>query len=158
MQPHQSTPPTLSAEQFFEMVETLLTPPMAALGYHRIHGSVNDQPGSRSILGARGSSPGGTQREDAPFLWFEFGYEAGSDDVARLVGPTDPQSQDEWWVNYEPATGRLELGDWAPVAADHVDWDIRRDHGPCSVSEVHRRLAAVAQAVSVFVQRHGGYP
>ena len=143
----------LSAEEFFGLVEKLLSPPMAALGYHRIHGSVNDQPGSRGGLTATGGD-----RANVPFLWFEYGFEAGSEEVRRLVDPEGPESEDEWWVNYEPSTGRLELGDWRPVAKDLVDWDIWRDDGPCSVAEVERRLAAVGQAVLTFVRERGGFP
>jgi hypothetical protein len=153
MQSGGRVPTSLSAEEFFALVDGSLTAPMAALGYHRIHGSVNDQPGSRSAL----TSPGG-RAEEVPFLWFEFGYESGSDEVTRLVGPRNPQSQEEWWVNYEPSTGRLELGAWEPVAGGRVDWDIRHDDGPCSPSEVQRRLAAVGQAVSAFVRTRGGFP
>jgi hypothetical protein len=143
----------LSADEFFELVETLLGLPMAALGYHRIHGSVNDQPASRGRLTSTG-----VDHADAPFLWFEYGFEAGGEPVRRLVGPRDPESEDEWWVNDEPSTGRLELGDWRPVAKDLVDWDIWRDDGPCSVAEVERRLTAVGQAVLTFVQERGGFP
>ena len=146
-------PPSLSAERFFALVEESLTRPMAALGYQRIHGSVNDQPASRSTLTLSGGRPG-----EVPFLWFEFGYEAGSDEVCRLVGPRDPLSEEEWWVRYEPSTGRLELGDWRPVAGELVDWDIWRDDGPCPPSEVQRRLAAVSQAIFAFVTAHGGFP
>src|SRR4051812_46451229 len=127
--------PALDAGQFFGLVESLLVPPMAALGYHPIHGSVNDQPGSRG----RNSSTGG-DASTSPFLWFEYGFEAGGDEVQRLVGPDDPDSEEEWWVNYQPSTGMLELGDWEPVAGDKVDWDIWRDEGPCSAAEVRRRL------------------
>jgi hypothetical protein len=128
---------------------------MAVLGYHRIHGSVNDEPRSRSALTSSGGQP---QPEEVLFLWFEFGYEAGSDEVCRLVGPRNPLSEEEWWVNYEPSTGRLELGDWQPVAGERVDWDIWRDDGPCPPSEVQRRLAAVGQAIYAFVEAHGGFP
>lgn len=153
MQSDRTAPASLSADEFFALVEASLTAPMAALGYHRIHGSVNDQPGSRGPL----TSSGG-EADKVPFLWFEFGYEAGSDEVTRLVGPRDPQSEEEWWVNYEPSTGWLELGAWEPVAGERVDWDIRRDDGPCSPSEVQRRLAAVGRAISAFVKAHGGFP
>jgi hypothetical protein len=44
------------------------------------------------------------------------------------------------------------------VARDQVDWDIRRDDGPCSASEVKRRLTIVGEAVLAFVQANGGYP
>jgi hypothetical protein len=152
MQPDESTPPTLNAEAFFEMVESLLTPPMAGLGYHRIGGYVNDQPSSRSVLTAPVGGPARTDTEgEVAFPWFEFGYEAGSDDVQRLVGPGDPEREGEWWANYEPATGRLELRDWEPVAREQVDWDIRGDDGPCSESEVRRRLTKVGEAVLAFV-------
>jgi hypothetical protein len=153
MQSDRTTPPSLSADEFFALVDASLTQPMAALGYHRIHGAVNDEPRSRSTLASSGGPP-----EEVPFLWFEFGYEAGSDEVCRLVGPRDPRSEEEWWVNYEPSTGRLELGAWQPVADERVDWDIRSDDGPCSPSEVQRRLAAVGRAVSAFVEAHGGFP
>jgi hypothetical protein len=74
------------------------------------------------------------------------------------VGPLDPMSEEEWWVRYEPATGRLELSDWRPVADHRVDWDVWRDDGPCPPSEVQRRLAAVGQAISAFVEAHGRHP
>jgi hypothetical protein len=153
MQSDRTAPASLRADEFFALVEASLTAPLAALGYHRIQGSVNDQPGSRGPL----TSSGGAA-DEVPFLWFEVGYEAGSDEVTRLVGPRDPQSEEEWWVNYQPSTGRLELGAWEPVAGEHVDWDIRRDDGPCSPSEVQRRLAAVGRAISAFVKAHGGFP
>jgi hypothetical protein len=157
MQPDQ-TEPALSADEFFDLVDRYLTPPIAALGYHRIHGSVNDQPGSRTTLSSMGATPEDTQHRKVAFLWFEFGFEAGSEEVKRLVGPEDPDSEDEWWVNYEPSTGRLELENWRPVAGARVDWDVWRDDGPCSVDEVHRRLGAVGKATLAFVQLHGGFP
>lgn|SRR5690242_7609934 len=84
---------------------------MAALGYHRIDGYVNDQPGSRSInTSTRGNGP------SQPFVRFDFGYEAGNAEVKRLLGPDDPETEDEWWLHYEPATGRLDLHAWRPVA------------------------------------------
>jgi hypothetical protein len=153
MQPDQEASPSLSAGDFFALVDARLTAPMAVLGYHRIGGSVNDQSSSRSPLTRSGGQPG-----KVPFLWFEFGYEAGSDEVCRLVGPADPLSEEEWWVNYEPATGRLELGAWERVAGERVDWDIRRDDGPCTPTEVQRRLAAVGRAISSFVKARGGFP
>lgn len=143
----------LGADEFFGLVDKLLAPSMDALGYHRIHGSVNDQPASRAGLTTTGRG-----RADTPFRWFEYGFEAGGEEVRRLVGPEDPESEDEWWVNYEPSTGRLELRDWQPVAKDLVDWDIQRDDGPCSVAEVERRLAAVGRAVLTFVQERGRFP
>ena len=152
MQQDRRTP--LSADEFFELVEKLLAPPMAALGYNRIHGTVNDQPGSRSALTSTGDRAG----DEAPFLWFQYGFEANGDEVRRLVGPEDPESEDEWWVNYEPSTGLLDLGAWRPVAKEQVNWDIWLDHGPCSAAEVERRLDAVGQAVLAFVQEHGGFP
>ena len=56
---------------------------------------------------------------------------------------------------YESSTGRLELGDWRPVAGGRVDWDVWRDDGPCSVAEVRHRLAAVGEAMFAFVELHG---
>lgn len=139
----------LSAEEFFALVETLLAPPMAALGYHPIHGSVNDQPASRTELTTAGEGCGGP-----PLTRFEYGFEAGSDEVRQLLRPEDPETEDEWWVHYEPSTGRLELHDSRLVA----EYDIWRDDGPCSAAEVERRLAALGQAVLTFVREHGGSP
>lgn len=143
----------LDAGQFFDLVEAVLGPPMAALGYHRIQGFLNDQPGSRSSHTSTGGEPAA-----APFLWFEYGFEAGSDEVRRLVGPEDPESHDELWVNYEPAAGLLELGAWELVVGERVDWDIWRDDGPCTPSEVTRRLTAVGQAIRAFVDERGSFP
>jgi hypothetical protein len=88
MQSDRTATPSLSADELFTLVDALLTPPMAALGYHRIQGFVNDEPRSRSVLSSSGGQP-----EEVPFLWFEFGYEAGSDEVCRLVGPRDGSSR-----------------------------------------------------------------
>lgn len=153
MQSDEPAPSSLSPDRFFGLVDATLTAPMSALGFYRIHGSVNDQPGSRSVLNTTGESA-----TDVPFLWFEVGYEAGSDEVELLVRPEHTPFGDEWWVSYEPATGRLELDAWEPVTGGMVDWDIRRDDGPCSVPEVERRLAAVGQAVTAFVAARGGFP
>jgi hypothetical protein len=153
MQSDGTVPSSLSADDFFGLVEATLTAPMAALGFGRIHGSVNDQPSSRSKLTTTGEST-----TELPFLWFQFGYEAGSDEVELLVNPGDEPVGDEWWVNYAPATGCLELRAWEPVASGRVDWDIWLDDGPCSVPEVKRRLAAVGQAVTAFVAERGGFP
>ena len=144
----------LTAEEFFDLVEAHLTAPMAALGYHRIHGSVHNTPGARSI----NTTGGDTGQESRPYLWFNFGYEAGSSDVCRLLGPDDPDSEDEWWLHYEPGTGTLELGSWEPAVQAYVDWDVRRDEGPCSRDEVERRLSLVGLAVRAFVRDHGGFP
>lgn len=105
---------------------------MAALGYRRIHGVVNDQPRSRTTPTSMGAARKDPEHGKAPFLWLEFGFEAGSEEVKRLVGREHPDSEDEWWLSYEPSTGRLELGDWRPVAGDRVDWDVWRDDGPSS--------------------------
>ena len=101
---------------------------------------------------------GGRAESSRPYAATKVNSGSGSEEVRRRVGPRDPESEDEWWVNYEPSTGRLELGDWNPVARDKVDWDIWRDDGPCSVAEVERRLAAVGQAVLTCVQDRGGFP
>lgn len=140
-----------TGDEFFALVDEHLTPAMAALGYHRIGGYLNNQPASRSRLNrtTRGE-------QEVPFLWFDFGFEAGSDEVMQLVGPEDPDSEDEWWLHYEPPSGRLELNAWRPVADGRVDWDIGHDDGPCSAPEVRRRLRVLAQAVVTFASEHGG--
>lgn len=137
----------LTADEFFGLVEEHLVRPMARLGYHRIHASVNTDPESRG----RNTLTGGSIDAD-PFLWFHYGFEAESGDVMRLMDPDDPDSESEWWVNYEPSTGTLELGDWLPVAEGAVGWDIWRDQGPCTRAEVERRLAAVGASVLAFAR------
>jgi hypothetical protein len=81
MQSDRHAPQSLSADEFFTLIEASLTAPMAALGYHRIQASVNDQPGSRGTLTSAGGQAG-----EVPFLWFEFGYEAGSDGCVAWLG------------------------------------------------------------------------
>ena len=158
MRHNPSNPPSLDADEFFELVDAHLTSPMAALGFNRLIEDVNDNPQSRSS-NAIGSSPSGSNNDQgAPFLWFRLGFEVDREEVRHLLDPEDPESVDEWWVNYEPATGLLELGDWKLVAGDSVDWDIWLDEGPCSPAEVGRRLEAVGRAVFAFVAQHGGYP
>ena len=73
---------------------------------------------------------------------YDFGFEAGSEDVQRLVDPEDPESAEELWLSYEPAR----------------DWDFRSDTGPCAEHEVRRRLAAMGSAVAAFVQSQAGPP
>lgn len=149
-------PTGFTADEFFALVDAHLTDPMAELGYHRIHGSVHDTPGARGAL----TTDGGRVENSEPYLWFNFGFEAGSDDVCRLLGPNDPLSEDEWWLHYEPETGRLELGAWVPAAQPYVDWDLWRDKGPCNRDEVQRRLMAVGMAVRAFVgsaERRGDF-
>ena len=155
---HAQTPPPLSADEFFELVDAHLTGPMAALGFHRLIEDVNGNPESRSS-NAIGAPPSGSNSDrGAPFLWFRLAFEVDSEEVRRLIDPDDPEDVDEWWVSYEPATGLLELGDWEPVAGDSVDWDIWSGVGPCSPGEVRRRLEAVGRAVSDFIARRGGHP
>ncbi len=147
------------SEEFFGLVDDFLRSPMAELGYHRIGGSENHQPQSRGMLTrpaapSRGADPAGT----APFLLYDFGFEAGSDDVRRLVDPQDPETADELWLSYEPATGELDLSAWDSIAEGRVDWDPRSDTGPCSGSAVQRRLADVGRAVTGFARSQGGPP
>lgn len=141
--------PALEAQGFFELVEDHLRPSMSELGYLPIDGYVNDEPASRGA-----NTTGVGESGEVPFRWFEYGFEAGSDEAKLLVRPDDPESGDELWVNYEPATGLLELDDWASVAGRRVDWDIRRDFGPCPPAAVERRLIALGHAVSGFVREH----
>ena len=131
---------------FFALVDELLTPAMTRLGYHRIGGFRNDQPSSReaNLLDAHVSIE---SMGSSDFLWLDFGFEAGSDAVAARVDPTDPDSADELWLSYEPATGTLELDSWAYIAQGRVSWDVRRDSGPCTPAEVGRRLSDLARAV-----------
>ena len=170
----------MGSDEFFGMVDEFLSPWMAELGYHRIGGFENDQPQSRSMLtrsgapsravgsGAKGAlraalrtlrrraradSPG-----SAPFLLYDFGFEAGSDDVRQLVNPEDPETADELWLSYEPATGELDLSAWDSIAEGRVDWDPRSDTGPCSGSAVQRRLADIGRAVADFARFQGDPP
>ena len=144
----------MDADSFFSLVDEFLTPAMAELGYHRIGGSRNDQPLSRGVLTTSGAPS--SKGEAAPFLLYDFGFEAGSDGAQRLVDPEDPESAGELWLSYEPATRELDLSAWNSVAAGRVDWDPRSDTGPCSGHEVRRRLAAMGTAVATFAQSQGG--
>jgi hypothetical protein len=143
----------MDAESFFGLVDEFLTPAMAELGYHRIGGSRNDQPLSRGVLSTSGASS--ATGEAAPFLLYDFGFEADSDGVQRLVNPEDPESAEELWLSYEPSTGELDLSAWTSIASGLVDWDPRSDAGPCSEHEVRRRLAAMGTAVATFAQSRG---
>lgn len=144
----------IDADSFFSLVDELLTPAMAELGYHRIGSFRNDQPLSRDVLTTSGSPP--PKSEAAPFVLYDFGFEAGNDGAQRLVDPEDPESAAELWLSYEPATRELDLSAWHPVAAGRVDWDPRSDTGPCSEQEVRRRLAAMGTAVATFAKSQGG--
>jgi hypothetical protein len=93
-----------------------------------------------------------------PFLLYDFGYEAGSDDVQRLTDPEDPESVEELWLSYEPATRELELFAWTSIAERRVDWNLWSDTGPRSEPEVRRRLRDLGKAVADFVQAQGGSP
>lgn len=149
----------MTSDAFFRLVDEFLTPPMALLGYHRIGGSENDQPMSRGMLTPLGASPlKSASTERVPFLLYDFGFEAGSDEVQRLTDPENPDSVEELWLSYEPATRELELFAWASVAEGRVDWNLWSDTGPCSEPEVRRRLRDLGKAVADFVQAHGSPP
>lgn len=153
------TDEVMDSDKFFHLVDELLAPSMAALGYHRIGGSENDQPRSRGPL----ASPGIRVREGASpkrtgFLLYDFGFEAGSDDAQRMVDATDPDSAEELWLFYEPAARELDLSAWAEIAKAGVDWDLRADSGPCDEPEVRRRLLELGNAVADFARAHGGSP
>lgn len=140
-------------DAFFGLVDEFLTPAMLNLGYHRIGGYRNDEPRSRAVLTTLGAP---SSDDGAPFLVYDFGYEAGSHDAQRLVDPEDPESAEELWLSYEPVTGELDLNDWEFVARERVDWDPRTDSGSGGEHEVRRRLAAVGAAVVAFAQSQGG--
>src|SRR3954465_13878341 len=108
---------------------------MVACGCHRIGGYINDQPSSRSSLTTGGVEPSDTSE----FLLYDFGFEVSSS-TARLLDKEDPESWGELWPDYEPSTRRLDLGTWGEPFAHAVDWDIHQDTGPCSATEVQRRL------------------
>lgn len=149
----------MTSDEFFRRVDQFLTPPMALLGYHRIGGSENDQPMSRAMLTPLGApSHESKSSKKAPFLLYDFGFEAGSHDVERLLDPEDSGTAEELWLFYEPATGELDLRDWRPIAEGRVNWDPWTDTGPCSAPEVRRRLADIGKAVMDFVQAQDGSP
>jgi hypothetical protein len=140
----------LTSEEFFDTVDRFLTPAMTTLGYHRIGGYVNDQPASRRLLSTSGHQPSAAETDPPkPFLLFDFGFEAGSDDVERLVDPEDAGYADELWLSFDPATGELDLRAWEFVAGG-LDWDPSSDLGPCGKTELRRRLEQVGHAVIGF--------
>jgi hypothetical protein len=149
----------MTSDDFFHLVDEMLTPPMVLLGYHRIGGSENDQPMSRGMLTPLGVPPltcGSTEK--SPFLLYDFGFEAGSYEVQRLTDPEDSESAEELWLSYEPATGELDLSAWVSIAEGRVDWNVWSDIGPCSEREVRRRLRDLGKTVADFVQAQGGSP
>ncbi len=147
----------MTSDEFFRLVDEFLTPPMALLGYHRIGGFENDQPMSRGVLTPLGARPAKSEStEQGPFLVYDFGFEAGSDEVRRLTDPEDPESAEELWLSYEPATGDLGLDPWASFAGGRVDWNLWSDTGPCNKPEVRRRLRDLGKAVAAFVEAQGG--
>ncbi|HET7358483.1 MAG TPA: hypothetical protein VFJ09_17605 [Nocardioidaceae bacterium] len=149
----------MGSAEFFRLVDELLTPRMAELGYHRIGGSDNDQPQSRGrLVTSEAQFPEGDSAAGGPFLVYDFGFEAGSDEVRRLLEPEDPESADELWLSYQPGTKELDLSAWDSIVEGRVDWDPRTDTGPCRRSEVGRRLADVGRAVADFARSHGGPP
>ena len=153
------TDKVMGSDEFFGLIEEFLSPRMAELGYHGIGGSENDQPQSRGMLTRLGArSHGADFPGRAPFLRYDFGFEAGSTDVRRLLNPDDPESADEIWLSYEPVTEELDLSAWHSIAEGRVDWDPRSDTGPCSRSELRRRLEEIGRAVADFARSQGGPP
>jgi hypothetical protein len=124
---------------------------MATLGYHRIGGSRNEEAASRGQLVAESSGDGVEPPSPEPFLVLDFGFEAGSDAARRLVNADDPNTADELWLSYDPATGALDLGAWDFVS-DHVVWTPRTDTGPCFGAAVEARLKEIGRAVIEFAQ------
>lgn len=146
----------MGPDEFFGLVDELLSPWMAALGYQRIGGTENDQPQSRGMLTTSvARSWGADSTGGAAFLVYDFGFEAGSDAVQRLVDPKHPDTAEELWLSYEPATGELDLSTWHSLAEGRVDWDPRSDTGPCSASEVRRRLASIGRVVADLARSPG---
>jgi hypothetical protein len=141
----------LGDEALFAAVDAQLTPGMAMLGYHRIGGSRNEEPASRGQLVAESSGDGVERPSPEPFLVFDFGFEAGSDEARRLVDADDPDTADELWLSYNPATGELDLGAWDFVS-DHAVWTPRTDIGPCFGAAVEARLKELGRAVIEFAQ------
>lgn len=145
----------ISSQAFFGLVDEHLTPAMAALGYHRIGGTENDQPASRGVLQTKRwrpfrSRPAG--RTD--FLLYDFGFEA-SQRARQLVDPGDPESADELWLSFEPASGELDVHDWADIVATRVTWDPRTPLGPGREPDLRRRLAETGEAVMDFLRTAG---
>lgn len=150
----------MGSMDFFRLVDELLTPQMAELGYHPLGGIENDQPRSRASLATSGAdSPGEADLGgESTFLVYDFGYEAGSENARRLVTPMDPETAVEVWLSYEPATGELDLRAWTFLDDEALEWDPRTGSGPCTVSEVRRRLRGLGRAVAHFARSHREQP
>ena len=95
----------MSAGEFFDLVDELVAPPMAALGYHRIGGHENEEPESRSILTASEGDGGVSTGSGGvvPFLSLDFGFEAASDEAARATSrpegcSTSAHGATSWWA------------------------------------------------------------
>lgn len=141
---------TVSADEFFGWVDEFLTPSMTALGYNRLGGTENNQPMSRQGLTHPPTSARRGAPQSPPVLLYDFGFEAASAEVKDLVCPEDPESADELWLSFEPATGELDLRDWVRIARGRVDWDPWLDTRPSTRAEVRRRLAVLGRAVADF--------
>ena len=144
----------MSAGEFFDLVDELVAPPMAALGYHRIGGYENDEPASRTIL-ARSDGDGSVATGFggvAPFLSLDFGFEAATDEAARRVNPNDPETADEMWLSYEPARGMLDLSAWGDILVGHADWAAHGADASLTAAEVRRRLTVLRRAIEAFIE------
>lgn len=107
---------------------------------------------SRGILQSASPSSARRTAKDSSFLVYDFGFEAGSEEVERFLDPADPETVDELWLSYAPATGELDLRAWVNIAQGRVDCDPWADAGPCSEAELHRRLAALGSAVESIAE------
>lgn len=142
----------MTAVEFFRLVDEFLTPAMTRLGYHRIGATAKDQPISRGILHSPSPSSARRVAKSSSFLVYDFGFEAGSEEVKRFLHPGDPETVDELWLSYDPATGELDLRAWVNIAQGRVDCARWADTGPCSEAELRRRLAALGSAVESIAE------
>ena len=145
----------MSAGVFFELVDELVVPPMAALGYHRIGGYENNVPASRGALTARSEGDGTASTSSGsavPFLCLDFGFEAETDEAMRRVNPRDPETADEMWLSYEPASGVLDLRSWADILVGHADWPVHGDDTLLTAIGVRRRLTVLGEAIEAFIE------
>ena len=143
----------LGADEFFGFVERFLGPPCSLSG-------ITAPTGQRMTSPRVGAAS--CRREETARTPRSSGLSTASRRAANRSGDwlalATQRAKTSDGSTDEPSTGRLELGDWRPVAQDLVDWYMWRDDSPCSVAEVERRLPAVGRAVLTFVQERGGFP
>lgn len=142
---------TTSAE-FFALVDSHVTLPMAEAGYAKI-GSSDEWSNSSRPVPLQAVRP----KWLASRRWF------GRDRLSRLLsrGSRRPEEHvlavgfegyengqgDEKWLHWYPDSKELDIRDWRDALAGHADWDVWHDLDVSRAGELERRLRVLGRAV-----------